>query len=819
MTRKQFANLFEKKIVLLDGATGTQLMKRGMPTGVCPEWWATEHPDALLSVQQAYAAAGSDIVYTFTFGGSRFKLAEYGIEGRTREINERLARISREAVGSSVLVAGDLAPCGRMLEPYGEASFEEVVDAFKEQVHGLLDGGVDLFAIETMMDLQEARAALLAVRELCDLPVLVTMTYESGMRTLTGTDPLSALVALQAMGADAVGTNCSSGPEEMVAVIQAMKPFATVPLIAKPNAGKPRLKDGKTVFDMDAEQFGSHVQHLLEAGVNALGGCCGTDPGFIVKLSANTSSWKPLPVVQASDSLVCSSSRTVRLGADLPFTVIGERLNPTGKKALKQALLDGDMDTVFKMAREQMEAGAAILDVNAGVPGIDEVQTLSRMVRTVVQAVPLPVCLDSSNPAALEAALRTYAGRAIVNSVSGEKVKLERILPLAAKYGAMIVVLPVDDAGVPESVEERIAVTERIMEQARAYGLTERDVLVDGLMMTVASDPLAGRKTLSFLRWVSETLKANSVLGLSNVSFGMPARDWLNAGFLAMAMGAGMTTAILNPSTAILTCIRQVSDLLLGHDADARSWIALQADGKGLSLQNAAMPDTAGAKGQSVDTGDAASCESDPIAKAVLHGNREGIIAQVEKALAEGRPADAIVNDSLIPAISRVGVEYEAKRYFLPQLIQGAETMQRAMQLLEPLLALQGGSEVKGRVIIATVKGDIHDIGKNIVALLLKNAGFEVTDLGKDVESAVIVQAAQEKKADLVALSALMTTTMTEMPLVAEALRKSGSHADILVGGAVLDSQYAESFGAHYTTDAYQAVRAAERLLQDRKQQ
>ena len=803
MDRKQFARLFEDRILLLDGATGTQMMKRGMPAGVCPELWAIEHPEALASVQKAYVAAGSNAVYTFTFGGSRFKLGEYNAADQTREINATLARISREAVGPGVLVAGDLAPCGRMLMPYGDAAFEDVIEGFKEQVRGLLDGGVDFFAIETMMDLQEARAALLAVRELCDLPVLVTMTYESGMHTLTGTDPLSALVTLQSLGADAIGTNCSSGPQEMVDVIRAMKPFARVPLVAKPNAGKPKLVDGKTVFDMDAVQFAGHVQALVDAGVNALGGCCGTDPGFIARVAECTAGVRPLPVMPCADSLVCSNRRTVRIGAGLPFTVIGERLNPTGKKALREALLSNDMDEVFHIAREQLEAGAAILDVNAGVPGIDEVAVLREMVQTVVQAIPLPVCLDSSNPDALEAALRTYAGRAIVNSVSGERAKLERILPLAAKYGAMIVVLPLDDDGVPETVEARMAVTERIMTHVRAHGLSECDVLVDGLMMTVASDPQAGRKTLDFIRWAAGTLKVNTVLGLSNVSFGMPARDWLNATFLAMAIGAGMTTAILNPSSEVMTHIRMASDLLLGHDKDATRWISAYA-GKDVKV----VSGTAGspAEGMHARTGD-------PIAQAVLHGNRDSILGLLDAALGKGRTPSSIIDDSLVPAITEVGALYEKKRYFLPQLIQGAETMQRAMQVLEPMLADAERGVTKGRVVIATVQGDIHDIGKNIVALLLKNAGFDVVDLGKDVPEQKIVNAVKDHDADIVALSALMTTTMTEMPKVAEAIRQSGSDAAILVGGAVLDDAYAASFGAHYTPDAYRAVKKAETLL------
>lgn len=436
--RKKFRALFHDRILLLDGATGTQMMKRGLPSGVCPEIWAIEHPDALISVQKAYVAAGSDAVYTFTFGGSRFKLKGYGLAERTREINATLAHISREAVGPDILVGGDLAPCGHMMLPYGDVAFEDVVEGFKEQVRGLLEGGVDFFAIETMMDLQEARAALLAVRELCDLPVLATMTFESGMHTLTGSDPVSALVTLQSLGADAVGTNCSTGPAEMVEVIRAMKPYAQVPLVAKPNAGKPKLVEGKTVFDMDAEAYATFVDALVKAGVNALGGCCGTDPGYIVKLADHIKGVRPLPVAPPTQRFVCSARRTVCLGPDQPYPVIGEQLNPSVNKALVSLLQNGDMDEIFDIAREEMEAGAELLEVGAEVPGVDEVQVLSEMVQTVVQATPLPISLCSSNPEALEATLRSYAGRAAISCVSGQKEKRERILPLAAKYGAIL---------------------------------------------------------------------------------------------------------------------------------------------------------------------------------------------------------------------------------------------------------------------------------------------------------------------------------------------------------------------------------------------
>ena len=440
MDRKHFRSLFTERIFLLDGATGTQMMKQGMPSGVCPELWAMEHPEAITHVQQAYVAAGSNAVYTFTFGGSRFKLKEYGLADRTREINATMARISRVAVGPDILVGGDLAPCGRMLLPYGDTAFEDVVEGFKEQVRGLLDGGVDFFAVETMMDLQEARAALIAVRELCDLPVLATMTFESGMRTLTGTDPVSALIALQSLGADAVGTNCSTGPSEMVDVIRAMKPYAQVPLVAKANAGKPRLVEGKTVFDMDAEAYADFVDALVDAGVNALGGCCGTDPGYIARLAVKTAGVKPKPFASAPDVYISSARRTVSLGEGHAPALVGNRLNPADNRTLLEILSEKDMDEVFDIAREQVDEGAVVLEVSADVSGLDEAVLLQDMVQTVAQATPLPICIGGSSAAAMEPAVRTYAGRCILKPGKQDILSPEACLKLATKYGCAILI-------------------------------------------------------------------------------------------------------------------------------------------------------------------------------------------------------------------------------------------------------------------------------------------------------------------------------------------------------------------------------------------
>ena len=799
MTKKNFQKLFENRIVILDGAMGTLLQKLGMPAGVCPEKWAAGNAELVKLAQRRYGDAGSDILYTFTFGANSIKLSEYGLSAETYDLNKTLARVTREAAGENGLVAGDIGSCGSLLYPFGSIGFEDAVNSFKEQVKGLLDGGVDLFVIETMMDIQEARAALLAMKELCSLPVMATMTYE-GQRTLMGTDPVSALVTLQSLGADAVGCNCSSGPAEMVDIIAQMKPYAKVPLIAKPNAGKPRLEKGKTVFDMDADHFASYAEALVSAGANGVGGCCGTAPDYIEKLIDVTKAMKPVQIERKPYSLACSNRKTVEIHPSLPFAVIGERLNPTGKKALKEALKNGDMETVSDLAQDQAEAGALLLDVNAGVPGIDEKETLTGMVYAVCNAVSAPVLLDTSNVGALEAALRIYPGRAVINSISGEKEKLETVLPLAKKYGAMFVLLPVDDAGVPETAEERIEIIKKVYKEAKKLGFGKEDILIDGLVMTVASNAQSALETLKVISWCTHKFKANTTMGLSNVSFGLPAREYINSSFLAMAISAGLSTAILNPNNEQMMQAVRASDALSARDKNALSYVGFYSG--------------------EAHTSKMRSNEEkiyNTLNEAIINGAGDKAGELTLRALDEGRSAREIIDENLIPAIQKVGELYEQKKYFLPQLIRGAEAMEKAMGILAPFLVKdpESADKSKGTIVIATVKGDVHDIGKNIVAMLLKNYGFDVIDLGKDVEGARIIEEAKAHNADIIALSALMTTTMGQMPKVMSLMKEAGLEAMLMVGGAVLDQRYAESFGAHYSNDAYSAVKLAERLRKD----
>ena len=803
MTRTRFHALIEQRLIQLDGATGTELVKRGMPAGVCPEAWVLEHPEALAAVQQAYAASGSDLVYAPTFGGNPLKLAEFHLEQQTGEINRQLAEISRRAVPGK-LVFGDIAPTGQLVEPFGPLPFEKTVELYKEQVRGLIDGGVDGFAIETMMDLQEARAALIAVRELSDLPAIVTLTFEPGGRTLTGVHPVSALVTLQALGADAFGCNCSTGPAEMAEVIRELKPYAAIPLVAKPNAGMPHLVDGTTVFDLAPDAFAKASVALIDAGANLLGGCCGTSPAHLAALHNEISSRRPLPVRQEKRGVVTSPSSFRRLALEEPFAIIGERINPTGKKALQAELRAGKFELVREFAREQSAQRAALLDVNFGLSGIDETAMMRAGVAELVRIGSTPLCIDSTRPETVEAALRLYPGRALLNSISAEEERLNKVLPIAAKYGAMLILLPLTDDGIPESAAERIEVLDRILAEAARYGYTPADCAADALIMTISAARQAAAVSLLFIGHCSRQLELNSRCGLSNVSFGLPARATVNLTFLGMAIGRGLNCAIANPSAPGIVDAVIASDALSGRDPQLDRYLAHHAVAASSETPRQTTPAPA----------PAAQSPEELLRDAVLRGKKEAVPAILDTLIAAGKAPGELVDGILIPAITEVGNRFERKEYFLPQLMQSAAAMQLAMEQLEPLLR-SGGADAAGPVfLLATVKGDIHDIGKNIVALLLKNHHFQVIDLGKDVPAETIVNAAIEHDAAFIGLSALMTTTMPQMKVVVDLARSRGVTAPVIVGGAAVDEAFADSIGAIYAADAMATVRRATELLQ-----
>lgn len=806
-----------ENILVLDGASGTQMQKMGMPEGVCPEKWAIENNEILKKIQREYVEAGSNVVYTFTFGANKFKLDEYGLGDKVVEINKKLAEISKEAVGNKAYVAGDLAPTGHYIEPLGEISFEDMINNYKQQVKGLLEGGVDFFVIETMMDIQEARAALIAVKESCDLSVFVSMTFQENHRTLTGTDPVTALVTLQSLGADAVGCNCSSGPEGMVKIIKEMKPYAKVPLLAKPNAGLPKLINGKTVFDMGPDEFGSYVDVLVEAGVNIIGGCCGTTPVYISKIADKV---KDIKVKKAnkinncSRSIITSIRDYVEIEFNKPLTIVGERINPTGKKQMQKQLKEENLEIIKNMALDQKIKGAHILDINVGMNGIDEKTTMVNVVKELSMIGEMPLCIDSSKPKVIEAALRIYPGRALVNSISLEEEKISELLPIAKKYGAMFVLLPLSDDGLPKNIEHKHDIIKQIYNKALQLGFDKEDIVVDGLVMTVSSKQEGAMETLQTIEWCTNELKVKTIVGLSNVSFGLPQRKYVNAAFLAMAMGKGLTMAIANPSDELLMNMKFASDVLVNKDISSKEYVKRFGNQEKIIEEDKSE----NKEGNNLEDKSKDKQENNIIYDAIIKGNKDKIVELIKGEIEKGVLCNRIVEEMMIPAITKVGDLFEKGIYFLPQLILSAETMKKGFDYLEPLLQEQKiNSKAKDKVILATVKGDIHDIGKNIVGLMLKNHGFEVIDLGKDVSKELICDSIKETGAKIIGLSALMTTTMVYMKEIIECVKQNRLDVKVIIGGAVITESYAKEIGADgYSKDANEAVKVVKAILSDR---
>lgn len=831
MTKREFRNLCERRILVLDGATGTNLQKAGMPTGVCPEQWILENREAAKKLQMAFLEAGTDILYAPTFSANRIKLAEYGLQDNLVKMNHELVQLSKDAVAEFEekkrcnvgrhFIAGDLTMTGELLYPVGKLQFEELVDIYKEQVNALCEAGVDLFVVETMMSLQECRAAVLAVKETCDLPVMVTMTFAEDNKTMYGTTPEAAVVVLQSLGADAVGVNCSAGPETMVSIIKRMAEVAEVPVIAKPNAGMPELSEGQTVYKMTPKEFAKHMELLVDAGAGIVGGCCGSEPAHIAAVAKVIKKRKPREF-SAHKAVLATERDIFPIELNGQFRIIGERINPTGKKALQAELKEGKMELVLQYAKEQEEAGAYILDVNAGMPGIDEKERLLQIIYEVTQNSSLPLAIDSSHVDVIEAALRIYPGRALVNSVSCEQEKMEKLLPIVKKYGAMFILLPLSEAGLPKDQYEKRRFIHKVMTEALKQGLAKEDIIVDGLVNTIGAGKEAAMETLSTIRYCKEDLGLATSIGLSNISFGLPARSYVNTAFLTMAIVEGLTMAIANPCQKMTMQFMLAADLLLGKEGADIAFIEAAPD---MIVPGSTSGQTQAAK-KNQTAGEHASAEQkasensegtdSPLFRAVLKGNKRNIMELTEIALADSmygneisERANKILNEDLIPAINKVGELFEQKKYFLPQLIASAETMELSMKRLEPLLASGDGAK-RGKVVIATVKGDIHDIGKNLVALMLKNYGFEVVDMGKDVESEAIIEKAKEIGADIIALSALMTTTMTRMKEVVDLKNEAGLSTKVIIGGAVTTEEYCKEIAADgYAKDAQDAVKIA----------
>nr|WP_297765146.1 homocysteine S-methyltransferase family protein [uncultured Butyrivibrio sp.] len=817
MNKVEFRKLCENRIMFLDGATGTNLMKAGMPAGVCPEKWILEHKDIMFNLQKSYAEAGADIIYAPTFTGNRIKLADYGLGDRIEEINTELVKLSKEAA-PNCLVAGDITMTGRQLKPIGDLDFEELIEVYKEQIRILEKAGCDLLIVETMMSLQECRAALIAAGEVSDLPVMVTLTFEADGRTLYGSDATSSAITLEALGACAIGANCSTGPDRMQEIIRNMASVTNIPIIAKPNAGLPSVdENGNTEYDMDADTFVSEMELLVKAGASVIGGCCGTTPEYIRKLRDKYKDIKPSELLDEEGNQIprkiCGrrylASERMSLSFDLDenFMIVGERINPTGKKKLQSQLREGNLDMVSDFAREQEKEGASILDINVGMSGIDEKEMMLNVLEEVMSITDLPLCIDTSSAEVMEAALRIYPGRALMNSISLEKGKAEKFLPLAKKYGAMFILLPLAEA-LPKDSEEKINNINELSKMAYDLGMTREDIVVDGLVATVGADPNAALNTLETIEYCHENGYA-TICGLSNISFGLPQRMNVNTAFLTMAISRGLTMAIANPSQEMLVNAAFASDLLRKKEgADVRYITRMER----YADQGAVVADT---NAKTINAPLESDNILDIIKKDVLNGSKRTIVKDTEKAVKEGIEPRKILDEVLMPAINEVGDLFDKGKYFLPQLIAGAEAMKLSIGFLEPLLKEgEGTGEKLPAIVIATVHGDIHDIGKNLVALMLKNYGFDVHDLGKDVPREEIIKAAKEYDAKIIALSALMTTTMKEMKNVVELAKAEHLDAKIIIGGAVVTQDYADEIGADgYSSDAADAVRVVKNIL------
>ena len=784
--------------VILDGGMGTMLQAKGLKLGEHPELAALDHPDWLLDIHRAYAEAGSQILCANTFGANREKLRR---TGRTvEEVIPPSIAIAKEAAAGRALVALDLGPVGQLLEPTGTLDFETAVDIFAQQVRCAVSAGADLVMIETMTDLQECRAALLAVKENSTLPVLVSMTYEERGRTFLGHAPTCAALTLEGMGADAIGINCSLGPREMPALVEELTRWTTLPVSVKPNAGLP--DPGGAGYDITADQFAAAMAELTELGVKCYGGCCGTTPEYIAKLCKALEGRTIREIPRTVPAAVCSPVQVVPIDR---VRVIGERINPTGKKRMKEALLRDDVDFMLSQALEQVQAGADILDVNVGLPEIDEGEMMVKVVKALQGVTDAPLQLDSTRPEVLEKALRVYCGKAIVNSVNGDRESLDAILPLVKKYGAAVLGLTLDKEGIPKTALDRADIARRILNRALNYGIRKEDVYIDCLTLTVSAEQAAASQTLEALERVKRELGLKTVLGVSNISFGLPARPLVNQSFLTMAMTKGLDLPIINPNLEAMMAAVRCYHLLMDIDTDAREYIAAYAD--------------ADVSASITSRGDAprfAAPAGERTLEQIVAAGLKGEAGPATRRLLETTDAMTVVDEILIPALDRVGADFEAGRVFLPQLIQAAGAAQAAFEVIRGQLSARPGGEGtrKGTIVLATVKGDIHDIGKNIVKVLLENYGYPVVDLGKDVEPAAVVEAAKKHSAPLVGLSALMTTTLGSMEETIRLLREEAVPCKVVVGGAVLTAAYAKRIGADfYAKDAKESVDVAREVI------
>ncbi len=787
-----FYNLLDnKEFVLLDGAMGTMLLAEGLQLGESSEVFAINRPDMLKNIHNRYISAGADIIYACTFGANRFKLPN----GYTPAlVISRAVNIAKQAAANQALVALDIGSVGELLEPAGTLKFADAYDAFAEMMLAGEAAGADLIVIETMTDLYELKAAVLAAKENTSLPVVCSMTFDKNLRTFNGCSADAMAVTLSALKVDAIGVNCSPGPAGILPIIKEIARHTNLPLLVKANAGLPDPETG--CYSLYPAAFAAQMAEFAALGVKLMGGCCGTTPQHIAALKQALATQKCALRQPVAEAAVCSATKTVYLNQP---RIIGERLNPTGKKLFQQALREQNIDYILSQAIAQQQAGADILDVNVGLPGIDEPALMEKVVKALQATVDLPLQLDSSDPAALEAGLRAANGKVIINSVNGKAESIEQILPLAAKYGAAVIGLCLDENGLPQTAEERLTIAERIMQAALSCGIPRHDIYIDCLTLTVSAQQEQAAETLKAIRAVKQQLGLKTVLGVSNISFGLPNRPLLNQTFLAMALTAGLDLAIINPNSRNMTDTMAAFKVLNNQDTDSTAYIAAQAD--------APTPAAAAPAPAAADTATQLN--------AAIKQGLKGDVRRLTEDMLQSTDELTIINKLLIPALDEVGAAFEHEQIFLPQLINAAAAAGAAFDLIKERISAKGAAPVShGTILLATVFGDIHDIGKNIVKVILENYGYRVIDLGRDVPPEVIVNTAIEQDIKLIGLSALMTTTVPSMQQTIALLRKSGHNARVFVGGAVLTADYAAEIDADfYAKDANSSVQIAKQIL------
>lgn len=792
----------KKRILVLDGSMGALLQGRGLPAGYAPDLWNLENPDAIRGVHAEYAAAGADIVLSNTFGASRIRLSEYDAVGKLRDINLRGVEIARQGAPGR-FVAGDVGPIGGIVAPAGDIPFDTAVEIFREQIAVLVEAGVDLIAVETMFDLMEMKAAVIAANDVRgSIPLMASMTFTGDGLTDTGTDPVTAAVTLDALNVDIVAVNCSTGPESMVDVVSRIAAATSRYVAAQPNAGLPKNIKGTTVFEMPMETLARFAGRFVDGGVNILGGCCGSTPVYTRLIADYLKDKTPKRTAVTPPFAFTSRMATTFAGDGRPFVKVGEKINPTGRKVFAQSIKEGRLDLALADARKQFEMGATALDVNVGVPLIDEADMMGKAVTAIQNVVPLPLVIDSSDNAALEAGLKVYPGRALVNSVNGEDEKLEAVGPLVARHGASVIALLSED-DIPETAVERMKVAEKIIRRLEAFGVPKERIIFDCLALVVSAMQDGARQTLETIRLVKRETGCPTIVGVSNVSFGLPERKSINNAFLSMAMGAGLDAAIVNPYDEVMNRTVAAASLFTGRDPGCRVYIDM--------MESAAKEaDASGGAPKGPKT------TAEQIQEAIVEGDKDSIEGLTQRALDEGADAMGLFVDTMTPAIRHLGNLFAQRKKFIPHLVAAADTMKRGVAVIDPVLqASRSRAEPKGTVVFATVKGDIHDIGKNVCVIMLENFGFNVVDLGRNVPAEDIFAAAREHDADILALSALMTTTMMQMKVVVDRIKAESLPYKVMVGGAVVTQSFADEIGADaYGADVGSVVPMTERLME-----